>query len=151
LVVSGGARMLRREAVPLYVVLAESQPRLDAGQAIIMRANKPLLSVDLSDSSSSSVLVKAGDVINVTARPELFYYIAGRVNTPGQKTFKSGITLLQSILAAGGMRNADGVVELSRESGDGILTTTRYSVRDIKAGKLPDPRLQQGDRIEILR
>jgi len=150
LVVSGGTRMLRREAVPLYVVLAESQPRLDAGRAIIMRANKPLLTVDLSDSSSSSVLVKPGDVINVTARPELFYYIAGRVNAPGQKIFQSGITLLQSILAAGGLRNADGVVEISRESGDGILTTTRFSVRDIKAGKQPDPRLQPGDRIEIL-
>jgi len=151
LVVSGGTKVLRREAVPLYVVLAETQSRLDAARASIMRAGNPVLLIDLSDPSSSSVLIRPGDVINITARPEQFYYIGGRINYPGQKVFQSGITLLQSILAAGGLRNqSDGVVEMSREGPDGNLTTTKYSVKEIKSGKMRDPRLQSGDRIEVI-
>lgn len=152
LVVSGGTKILRREAVPLYVLLAETQSRLDAARAAIMRAGKPVVTLDLTDPSSSSVLIRPGDVINVTARPEQFYYIGGRINYPGQKVFQPGITLLQSILAAGGLRNqSDGLVEMSRERPDGNLTTTRYSLKDIKSGKMPDPRLQAGDRIEVIR
>ena len=151
LVVSGGTKILRREAVPLYVILAESQSRLDGARANIMRAGNALITVDLTEPSSASVLVRPGDVINIAARPELFYYIGGRINYPGQKVFQAGITLLQSILAAGGLRNqSDGLVELSRESTTGNLTTTKYSLKDIKAGKVPDPRLQAGDRIEVL-
>ncbi|HXD32088.1 MAG TPA: polysaccharide biosynthesis/export family protein [Pyrinomonadaceae bacterium] len=152
LVVSGGTKMLRREAVPLYVILAESQSRLDAARASIMRANNSVLTVDLTDPSSTSVLVRPGDVINIMSRPELFYYIGGRIDYPGQKVFQSGITLLQSILAAGGTRKrSDGVVEMSRESSSGNLTTTRYNLKEIKSGKVPDPKLQAGDRIEVLK
>jgi protein involved in polysaccharide export with SLBB domain len=152
LVVSGGTKILRREAVPLYVVMAETQARLDAARASIMRAGKPVLIIDLTDPSSSSVLVRSGDVINITARPEQFYYIGGRINYPGQKSFQPGITLLQSILAAGGLRNqGEGIVEMSREDADGNLTTTKYSVKEIKSGKVRDPRLQSGDRIEVVR
>lgn len=151
LVVSGGTKILRREAVPLYVVLAETQARLDAARASIMREGKPALIIDLTEPSSSTVLVRPGDVINITARPEQFYYIGGRINSPGQKTFQSGITLLQSILAAGGLRQAEGIVEMSREDSDGNLATTKYRVKEIKSGKVRDPRLQSGDRIEVIR
>jgi protein involved in polysaccharide export with SLBB domain len=151
LVVSGGTKVLRREAVPLYVILAESQSRLDAARAHIMRPNRPVMTLDLTDPSSSSVLIQPGDVINITARPELFYYIGGRINSPGQKNFQAGITLLQAILAAGGLRQADGVVEMSRDNANGNLTTTKYVLKNIKSGKIPDPRLQPGDRIEVLR
>jgi protein involved in polysaccharide export with SLBB domain len=147
-----GTKMLRREAVPFYVILADSQPRLDAGRATIMRAGRLAQTVDLSDASALSVVIKPGDVINLTVRPQEFYYIAGFVNYPGQKAFQSGITLLQSILAAGGLsRSTDHSVELSREGADGRLATTRYKLREIKAGKVRDPRLQAGDRIEVVR
>lgn len=147
-----GTKMLRREAVPLYVILADSQPRLDAGRASIMRAGRLELTVDLSDASALSVVIKPGDVINLTVRPQEFYYIAGFVNYPGQKAFQSGITLLQSILAAGGLsRPTDSVVELSREGADGRLATTKYNLREIKAGNVQDPHLWAGDRIEVVR
>ena len=147
-----GTKMLRREAVPFYVILADSQPRLDAGRATIMRAGRLELTVDLSDASALSVVIKPGDVINLTVRPQEFYYIAGFVNYPGQKVFQSGITLLQSILAAGGLyRPTNNVVELSREGADGRLATTKYDLREIKAGRVQDPRLQPGDRIEVVR
>jgi len=147
-----GTKILRREAVPLYVVLAEAQPRLDAGRATIMRSGSLVLTVDLNDSASLNAIIRPGDVINLAARPQEFYYIAGYVNYPGQKIFQSGITLVQAILAAGGLaRQTDKVVDLSREGAHGRLSTSRYNLRDIKSGKVQDPRLQPGDRIEVVR
>ena len=96
--------------------------------------------------------MKSGDLISVTARPQQFYYIGGKVRYPGQKAFQSGLTLLQAILAAGGpARQGDNVVELSRENGAGRLGTTKYSLKEIKTGKIADPKLQPEDRIEIVR
>ena len=147
-----GTKIMRREAVPLYVILAEAQPRLDAGRVTIMRADSPTLTIDLSEPSSLNVIIRSGDVINLTGRPQDFYYIAGRVNYPGQKVFQTGITLLQAILAAGGLtRQQENIVELSREGAGGRLTTTRYNLKQIKLGKAQDPRLQPGDRIEVVR
>jgi protein involved in polysaccharide export with SLBB domain len=151
LVSSPGMRILRREAVPLYVVLAESQLRNDAGRVIIMRNGSTGQSLDLSDPLTLNTVVVNGDVVTVSARPQEFYYIAGRINYPGQKTFQSGITLLQAILAAGGTsRQNESVVEISREGTDGRLVTSRFKVKQIKSGAIEDPKLQAGDRIEVV-
>jgi protein involved in polysaccharide export with SLBB domain/TolA-binding protein len=148
LVNTPGTRILRREAVPLYVLLAEVQPRLDAGRVAIIRAGVPPRLVDLSDAATLNVIVRPGDVINVTARPQDFYYIAGRISYPGQKIFQPGITLVQAILAAGGLAR-DNEVELSREGSNGRLATTKFNLKEIKSGKIQDPKLQPGDRIEV--
>jgi polysaccharide export outer membrane protein len=149
LLVSPGTKILRREAVPLYVLLAEVQPSPDAARAAIMRAGAPTRVVDLSDAAGLNSIVRPGDVINLTSRPEEFYYIAGRIRYPGQKAFLPGITLVQAILAAGSLAR-DNVVELSREGSDGRLAATKFNLKAIKSGKLEDPKLQPGDRIEIL-
>ncbi len=151
LVNNPGTKTLRREAVPLYLIMAEAQPRPDAGRVAIMRAGAAPRLLDLSDQSALNVTVRPGDLINVTARPQEFYYIAGRINYPGQKAFQPGITLLQGLLAAGGpARQGDNEVELSREGSDGRLTTTKFKLKEIKSGKIQDPRLQPGDRIEVV-
>jgi protein involved in polysaccharide export with SLBB domain len=151
LVTSPGARVLRREAVPLYVILAESQLRNDAGRVVIMRAGSAGQSLDLGDPHTLNTNVISGDVITVTSRPQEFYYIAGRINYPGQKLFQRGITLLQAILAAGGTsRQNEKIVEVSREGDDGRLVTTRFNLKAIKAGEVEDPKLQPGDRIEVV-
>jgi protein involved in polysaccharide export with SLBB domain len=152
LVGNPGTKMLRREAVPLYVIMADAQPRADAGRLAIMRAGATEQFLDLSDPGALNFTVRPGDVINVTARPQEFYYIAGRINYPGQKVFQPGITLLQAILAAGGMTHENvNAIELSRERADGRLATTKFNLKEIKAGKVQDPRLQPGDRIEVVR
>ena len=151
LVSNPGTKFLRREAVPLYVIMAESQGRQDAGRVTIIRAGTEVV-LDLAQPASLNFLVKAGDLISVSARPQQFYYIGGKVSYPGQKVFQSGLTLLQAILAAGGpARQGDNVVELSRENGLGRLGTTKFSLKEIKAGKIADPKLQAGDRIEIVK
>lgn len=151
LVANPGTRFLRREAIPLYVLMAEVQPRLDAGRITILRAGVEARTFDLSDSSALGTLIQQGDVINVGPRPQEFYYIGGRVNYAGQKQFQSGITLLQAILAAGGPAQNENNIELSREGADGRLTTLRFNLKEIKSGKVQDPKLRSGDRIEVVR
>jgi protein involved in polysaccharide export with SLBB domain len=151
LVVHPGIRFLRRERVPLYVVLAESQLRPDGGRVAIMRAGSTAQPHDLSDPSTLNLTVQSGDMITVTSRPQEFYYIGGRINYPGQKVFQTGITLLQAILAAGGTTRQEHRVEVSREGADRRLVTIRYSLKHIKSGAIEDPKLQPGDRIEVSR
>jgi protein involved in polysaccharide export with SLBB domain len=151
LVVSPGTRFLRREVVPLYVILAESQLRNDAGRVTILRSGITGQVNDLSDPATMNLDVQSGDVITITSRPQEFYYIGGRINYPGQKLFQPGITLLQAILAAGGATQRENRVEISRAGADGRLVTTRYSVKEIKSGAAEDPKLQPGDRVEVVR
>jgi protein involved in polysaccharide export with SLBB domain/Flp pilus assembly protein TadD len=147
---SPGTKILRREAVPLYVLLAEIQPRLDAARVTIMRASAAPQTLDLNDSSALNFIVRPGDVINLTAKQQDFYYIAGAtIGYPGQKPFQPGITLVQAILGAGGQAR-DGAVQLSREGADGRLATTKLNLKEIKSGKIQDPKLQPGDRVEVL-
>ncbi|HEY0366398.1 MAG TPA: polysaccharide biosynthesis/export family protein [Pyrinomonadaceae bacterium] len=149
LVVNPGTRFLRREMVPLYVVLAESQLRNDGGRVVILRGGTPGQAHDLSDPATLNVTVQSGDVITVTSRPQEFYYIGGRISYPGQKLFQPGITLLQAFLAAGGTGKPDNKVEISREGADGRLVTIHYTIKQIKSGVVQDPKLHPGDRIEI--
>ena len=151
LVIHPGTRFLRREMVPLYVVLAESQLRNDGGRVVIMRNGTPGEPHDLSDPATLNLPVQSGDVITVSSRPQEFYYIGGHIIHPGQKTFQPGITLLQAILAAGGTTKHDSKIEISRDGADGKLVTIRYHIKQIKSGVVQDPKLQAGDRIEVTR
>jgi protein involved in polysaccharide export with SLBB domain len=149
LVLYPGKKILQREAVPLYVLMAEAQLRPDAARAVIMRASEAIPINDLTDPMSLNALVKPGDVITVSARQLQYYFIGGRINSPGQKAYQPGLTLIQAILAAGGLSRPQATVEISREEPDGRLITTKYILKEIKSGKIPDPHLQPGDRIEV--
>lgn len=156
LVEQPGQKVLRREAVPLYVVLAEASPRADAGRVVLIsRATGRTKALDLADSSSLGELVSHGDVINVQSRPPEFLYIGGQVSAPGQKDYHTGMTLTQAILSSGGVaREANKksvIVVVSRQGADGRLVSTEYVLQDIEGGKVPDPRVQPGDRIEVNR
>jgi protein involved in polysaccharide export with SLBB domain len=178
-----GTKVLRREAIPLYVVIADAQPRPEANRALLMsHATGQNTLIDLTDPAAMNVLVHPGDVITVQSPSETqtqqFFYIVGLVNDAGQKQFHPGMTLTQAILVAGGVRavetntketstkppkkealaasalgaNQSGyVVTIARQDASGRLLTTKYNLEKIKQGKLPDPALQQGDRIEVLR
>ncbi|HEY0407343.1 MAG TPA: polysaccharide biosynthesis/export family protein [Pyrinomonadaceae bacterium] len=150
-----GKRVLRREAVPLYVVLAEAQPRPEAGRALILRPGDQNMTVDLADVKATAMLVFPGDVITLSALPPAppqFFYVGGPVVVPGQKDFHPGLTLTQAVLAAGGVtRFAGSKVKISRQGTDGRLVSTEYNLKQIESGKVPDPVLQPGDRLEVSR
>jgi protein involved in polysaccharide export with SLBB domain len=147
-----GLKYLRRESIPLYAVMTEAQPRAEAARAIIMRQGSQNLSVDLSDTNALATLVMPGDVIKLTAALPQFYFVGGAIADPGQKSFHTGLTLTQAILAAGGAtRFAGSEVKVSRQGADGRLVTTKYNLKKIEEGKIPDPLLQPGDRVEVTR
>jgi protein involved in polysaccharide export with SLBB domain len=148
-----GTKILRREAVPLYVVVAESQPKPEAGRAVVIsHKTGQTTTVDLNDPAALNVLVQAGDVVNLVARPPAFLYIGGEIGSPGQKDFHAGMTLTQALLASGGVTRAAGPkVKVSRQGPDGRLVSTEYDLPDIEKGLVPDPALQPGDRVEVSR
>ena len=145
-----GTKVLRREAIPLYVLLAEAQPLPEAGCATVMahETGKPAI-VDLSDPQAIALLVRPADVINVQPSPDKFFYIAGDVKAPGEKPFRSGLKLTQAILVAGGLTRKSKAIELAREGANGLLGLTRYKLENINSGKQPDPLVQAGDRITV--
>lgn len=154
LVDNPGTKILRREALPLYVVLAEAQPRPEAGQANILSTDGETRTIDLTDSNSSTVLVRPGDVVRVVAAPPAaaqFFFIGGEVAMPGQKDFHKGLTLTQAIFAAGGATSATKEVRVLRNAADKRLVTTEYDLSGIEGGKTPDPTVEAGDRIELGR
>ena len=150
LVSDPGTKILRREAIPLYVVVAEAQPKPEAGRAVIIsHSTGKIVNVDLNDAAGLNTLVMTGDVVTLTVRPPEFYYVGGEVGAPGQKDFHSGITLTQALLASGGAKVAGARVRVLRAGADGRLSPTEYSLSEIENGVVPDPLLQPGDRIEV--
>ena len=152
-VAAPGTKTLRREAVPLYAILAESLVLPEAARATITRQGSAPIVIDLTDANLSATLVVPGDAIKVSglpAGPTEFFFIGGEIKSPGQKAFTAGLTLTQAIMASGGTSaGAGSKVKVSREGADRLLVTEEYNLRKILSGKLPDPLLQKGDRIEV--
>lgn len=150
-VAAPGTKTLRREAVPLYALLAESLVLPDAGRATVIRSTGNI-SIELNDPDRSAMLVLPGDVIKVLgpAAATEFFFVAGEVKLPGQKAYHSGLTLTQAILAAGGATNAAAErVRVSRQGTGGRLVTEQFNLRKILDGKVADPLLHKDDRIEL--
>jgi len=154
-VAAPGTRVLRREAVPLYALLAEALLLPEAARATITRPGRPSIVADLKDPNHSATLVIAGDVIKVSGMPPAateFFFAGGAINSPGQKPYHAGITLTQAILASGGVTaQAGDRVRISRLGSNGRLSADEHNLRRIQTGKSPDPVLQKGDRIEVMQ
>jgi polysaccharide biosynthesis/export protein len=150
LVKEPGTKMLRREAIPLYVVLADAQPLPEAGQVVVVRRAGAPMQFDLRESQSRSIIVRPGDVITVQVMPTQYFYVGGEVKDPGEKVFRPGLTLTQAILSAGGVTEKGKKIELGRERSGGLLATINYKLKDITSGKVPDVPIQPGDRITVV-
>jgi polysaccharide biosynthesis/export protein len=153
LVYNPGAKVLRQEAVPLYVVLAEAVARAGAARATITRSSGQTTVVDLADQEATSTLLMNGDLVKVSSALPQYFYVYGEINSPGEKTFRAGLTLTQSILASGGItQNASSKVRLISQGAGGVASTrVEYNVREILEGRKPDPTIKPGDRLEVIR
>jgi len=151
LVKDSGTKILRREAIPLYVVVADAQPLPEAAKVTVVRASDQIFNIDLNQTADMNFLVRAGDVITLQPGPIQFIYIAGEIKSPGEKTFRRGLTLMQVILASGGVGPKAKVAEIARSNENGFLVPTRFQLKDIATGKTADPVVKPGDRISILR
>ncbi len=152
LVKEPGTKILRREAIPLYVVIADAQPLPEADRVTVIRnESSESYVIDLLEPSQMNLLVRPGDVITLQTNPQQFFYLGGEVKSPGEKSFRRGLTLTQAIIAAGGLIRDSKEARLARDNGKGFLVLTRYKLKDIDAGKVADPVLQPGDRITIVK
>jgi protein involved in polysaccharide export with SLBB domain len=148
-----GVKIIRREAVPLFTVLAEAVQMPFAARAEIIRANKETLIVNLKN-LNGDVLVSDGDLIKISnespieASPKQFYFIAGLIGSPGQKEFHPGLTITQAVLAAGGTIKATKAL-IFRQNDKGFLVSTEVDLKLVKNGRMQDIHLENGDRIEI--
>ena len=150
LVKDSGTKILRREAIPLYVVVADAQPLPEAARATVLRnESNETYEIDLAQSSDMNLLVRPGDVITLLPNVTQFVYIGGEVKQPGEKTFRRGLTLTQAIISAGGVTGKPKEARLGRDDGKGFLVVTRFKLKDIESGKVPDPVVKPGDRIMI--
>ena len=146
-----GTKILKREAIPLYVVVADAQPLPEAAKVTLVRnKSNEVYAIDLAQPAEMNLLVHPGDVITLQANPTQFFYVGGEVKAPGEKTFRRGLTLTQAIIAAGGLSRKSKEARLARDDGKGFLFVSRYKLKDIDSGKLPDPLIQPGDRITIV-
>lgn len=150
LVKDSGTKILRREAIPLYVVVADAQPLPEAARVTVLRnESNQTFDVELTESSEMNLLVRPGDVITLHPAVTQFLYIGGEVKTPGEKIYRRGLTLTQALIAAGGVTPKAKEARLGRDDGKGFLVVTRYKLKEIETGKVQDPVVKPGDRITI--
>lgn len=151
---SPGKKVLRRQAMPLYTVLAEALPRPEASVVTIVRDGKNQ-TLSMTNEQSMSTLILSGDVIRVSGEaslPKRFLYVGGDVTSAGEKEFRDGMTLTQALLTAGGItRGAKLSAKIARRNSNGFLVTSEYNLSAIQEGKALDPILEAGDRIEVTR
>jgi len=154
LVDSPGRKILRREAMPLFAVLAESLVRPEATAATILRNGKEGEALSLKDDQAMATLVMPGDIIKLSGEPmaaRKFFYVGGEVGSPGEKAFREGMTLTQALLSAGGASPSVKTIKIARRNASGFLSSKEYNLRSIADGKSADPVLEAGDRIEVTR
>jgi polysaccharide export outer membrane protein len=152
LVKEPGTKILKREGIPLYVVVADAQPLPEAGRVSVLRNDSnESYTIDLLEPSEMNLLVRPRDVITLQTNPQQFFYVGGEIKSPGEKSFRRGLTLTQAIIAAGGLTKDSKEARLARDNGKGFLVLSRYKLKDIDSGKVPDPVIQPGDRITIVK
>lgn len=150
LVKDSGTKILRREAIPLYVVIADAQPLPEAARVTVVRnESNQTFEIDLAHANEMNLLVRPGDVITLLPNVTQFVYIGGEVKSPGEKVYRRGLTLAQAIIAAGGATSKAKEARLGRDDGKGFLVVTRYKLKEIESGKVQDPPVKPGDRITI--
>ena len=92
LVRDAGTKFLRREAIPLYVVVADAQPLPEAAKVSVVRnESNQIYEIDLNQAADMNFLVRPGDVITLSPNTTQFVYVGGEVKFPGEKTFRRGI------------------------------------------------------------
>jgi polysaccharide export outer membrane protein len=154
LVDNPGTKILRRQVMPLYALLAEASVRPEATTVTIVRNGKEGTPLSLKDEQAMATLISSGDAIRLSggsAGPSQYIYVGGDVAAPGEKNFRSGMTVTQALMSAGTNVSSTKTVRVSRRTAAGLLSTVEYDVPAIAQGKTPDPQLVPGDRIEVKR
>lgn len=151
-----GFHQIQRDAVPLYVIRAAAiiSP-LALGVKIDRIIGGAAESYLLISPNVDAVLVYPGDTVEFTASPDNstigYYFIGGNIAAGGKKDLIAGTTLSQALAASGGTTGNSNRALLRRRNEFGTIITIGFEIKSLKSGKISDPRLTQGDIIEIVK
>lgn len=145
-----GTKFLQREAIPFFVLRAESIPFAGVNSVVIRRGvtgtTERFL---LTGPAIESQLIFPGDSIEFMG-PDLADRTAkvmGSVRNPGAIPINSRMTLTQLIEAAGGLNGQPTRATIKR-SADGTKSIT-VEIKAVSKNKAADPEVLPGDTIEI--
>ena len=143
-----GGKILRRDAMPLFAIRAESEVKREATTAKITRAASNMVETYLlTDVATDNVLVLDGDKVEFLADKKdaaAFYTFAGV-----KKPLATGAKLSQAITDNLGVKAEPRRVVLRRTNERGASNIVEHDIKAIRSGKAIDPVLASGDVIEI--
>lgn len=143
-----GEKILRREAMPVFAIRAESEVQREANKVRIARAKSDAFEeYALSDAATDNVLIMAGDRIEFIEerKTEIAQYTILGV----KKSLIAGTKLSQAVAEALGAEAQPKYAVIRRTNDKGVTTIFEYEIKTIKKGKVIDPVLSPRDVIEI--
>jgi polysaccharide export outer membrane protein len=158
-----GSYVLRGERTMLQMILEAGGLGRDAGTQVVVLRNagdprEERVRVDLQKlmtqaDPSANLRLQPGDIVNVLPDEPVYIYVDGAVKSPGQIETRASrrLTLLQAIIRAGGttdVANPRQVRVLRKTAGESRQTLI-FNTKKIRAGKVEDIYLQDGDIVVI--
>ncbi len=143
-----GEKVLRREAMPIFAIRAESEVRREATTVRITRsATITVETYSLTDAATDNLLVLKGDKVEFVAEKKTpaAYYTFGGV----KKALVVGTRLSQAVSDILGAKAEPRRAVLRRRNESGTSSIVEHDIKAIKKGKAIDPILASGDVIEI--
>jgi protein involved in polysaccharide export with SLBB domain len=154
LVDRSGDRFLQREAMPFFVIRAESGVDRRATHVVIkVNANAIPEVLALNDSKLDTLLITPGTtlefVVESVQQSGGVAYLTGEVERSGPIELIGQMTLSRAVGMAGGANGKSKRAVVRRRGGNGSMTTMEYDLEKIAKGKATDPSLLAGDLVEI--
>jgi protein involved in polysaccharide export with SLBB domain len=124
----------------------------DPRRVRLEREKQPAIIYDLGD-ANRDVTLQGGDRIVVELRPTRQYVtVMGFVSRPGAVEYRDGMTLMQALNDAGGVRDDVPVERVAvYNSKSDFRAPAIYNLQRIVQGFLGDVMLEPGDRVEAVR
>lgn len=143
-----GEKVLRREAMPVFAIRAESEVSREANKVRITRVKSDAFEeYALSDAATDNVLIMAGDKIEFIEdrKAEIAQYTILGV----KKTLVAGTKLSQALAEAVGAKAEPKYAVIRRTNDKDVTTISEYEIQTVRKGKGIDPVLSPRDVIEI--
>jgi protein involved in polysaccharide export with SLBB domain len=128
----------------------------DLANSFLVRRNR-VMPVDFErlihrGDTTQDVLLEDGDYIYVPSSLAQEVYVLGEVYKPRAYGFRGRVTLMQAISESGGFKSSARLGDVVILRGQyGNKTLVPVNVKDILAGKTPDPELAVGDVVWVPR
>jgi len=116
----------------------------------VLRGGKPLEGANWTEAGRKTIL-KRGDLVQVPAADNARYVsVIGYVKNQGLVPFKTGMTLMEAIAAAGGTTVGAGLVDVEIRKVFGSQgKAKKYDISSIKKGSPNDPKLAAADIVFV--